>query len=203
MADDLDIDLERMQHWTKDQAVAYFESGGEKVPADGIAAVQAPASEPSIESLSMKPKLFQDFLKGAKLERVWTECEAVQAITDVECEDMMTATKDGNVAALEKLGMSKKDAKLVATACHKEKTRRKEEMANGSKIGKFCQEELGGRFFDQIKTISDDEFDMLVKEAKANEIKDLVPLAAELNEKYGLTSLSAVVFFNGMKNLSA
>ena len=41
MADDLDIDLERMQHWTKDQAVAYFESGGEKVPADGIAAAES------------------------------------------------------------------------------------------------------------------------------------------------------------------
>ena len=37
MADDLDIDLERMSLWTEVQARSYFESGGEDVPAETAA----------------------------------------------------------------------------------------------------------------------------------------------------------------------
>ena len=32
MADDLEIDMEKMSLWTKDEASAYFESGGEERP---------------------------------------------------------------------------------------------------------------------------------------------------------------------------
>jgi hypothetical protein len=42
MADDLAIDLEKMSVWTKEQAVAYFESGGEVEPAPPIEAYTAP-----------------------------------------------------------------------------------------------------------------------------------------------------------------
>ena len=34
MADDVDIDLEKMSLWSKEDATAYFESGGETVPGE-------------------------------------------------------------------------------------------------------------------------------------------------------------------------
>ena len=42
MADDVEIDLEKMSLWTTEQAVTYFESGGEVEPPPPIAAFTAP-----------------------------------------------------------------------------------------------------------------------------------------------------------------
>lgn len=45
MADDLDIDLERMSLWTESQAIAYFESGGSEAPL------------PALPKLERKPRI--------------------------------------------------------------------------------------------------------------------------------------------------
>ena len=42
MADDIDIDLEKMSLWTKDQATTYFESGGTEEPKEAKAAPPLP-----------------------------------------------------------------------------------------------------------------------------------------------------------------
>eukprot|EP00966_Prymnesium_polylepis_P333799 7389219-Prymnesium_polylepis.1 len=64
MADDIDIDLERMSLWTEAQAVAYFESGGTEEPPPPVAAgITAPftrgtaetASTPWLACLEKKP----------------------------------------------------------------------------------------------------------------------------------------------------
>lgn len=47
-ADDLDIDIERMQHWTLAEATSYFESGGTTVPGSKTASVES--SVPSTPS---------------------------------------------------------------------------------------------------------------------------------------------------------
>lgn len=46
MADDVEIDLEKMSLWTAEQATAYFESGGTEEPSTGPAApVAAPEAQ--------------------------------------------------------------------------------------------------------------------------------------------------------------
>jgi len=62
MADDIEIDLAKMSLWTKDQAVAFFESGGEDEPKEAMPLPPMAPKMPPVDDATFKkwfPKAFQ------------------------------------------------------------------------------------------------------------------------------------------------
>ena len=66
MADDLEIDMDKMSLWTREQAAAYFESG--EMPADEAGAATADSAEPATAP-GPDPELVE-MLQGAGLEHL-------------------------------------------------------------------------------------------------------------------------------------
>ena len=56
MADDIDIDFEKMSLWTADEATAYFESGGTEEPKPAPALPPAAAAVAAVATLAPPPR---------------------------------------------------------------------------------------------------------------------------------------------------
>jgi hypothetical protein len=75
-ADDVDIDIDRMRHWTADEASQYFESGGTVLPtragqpaADAASSAEAAASSPPVnkERTDIQPQSFSIYCHNTTL----------------------------------------------------------------------------------------------------------------------------------------
>ena len=104
LADDLEIDIERMGLWSESDAVAFFQSGGETVPGDAAAAVSTPDTASEVRASPPLPK-------NPDFERYVEEYKEVLSLlpplSDAEFMRMVCDTKAANMAHLKVIGVEK------------------------------------------------------------------------------------------------